>query len=372
MTKLKVQTIDENGVEGFEELSMRNGSFVLNNNGRDINLDMAPRDVHHEEALTNFATGFRQGGFIWRDAMPTLSVSKQSNFYYQWDKEDAYEEGDRNNTSRQGDPPEDTPRLSEDRYEVQRYARSFFLHAETVANADSILNLQLAHMNVSMTRMNLASEIRTQTLLQSPSSFDSSVTLVLDATTTWLNTTTGVPGPNSNPIRDILNLETQVLVDVNQWLMNPIVFNAFIQHPEVQKYFIQKSGTPTIPNEAQIGDLFTNVLGMAPIRKAKAKRLSSGTHPYIWNNSVTGLHVPNGTPTGFDVSTAMRFRWDGTGVSPLKGFTSRDGYFIRTIPIETRGVLGGWKTYIFVYEQEKLISTFGGCLITNAVAAFLL
>lgn len=365
--RLKIKKTNEDGSEGFDTVELSNGAMQLD--GHTFNLDMSPRDVHTETALTNFATGFSQEGFIWRNVMPTLLVNKQSDTYYNWNREDAYEEGDRNNNARMGDVGEDSPRLSTDRYEVALRARSFFISSEALSNADSILNLQLAHMNRSMTILDIDSEARSAALLQSPSSFDTSVTKVLDVNTTWLNTNTNAPGPNSNPIKDLLDLGVASLIPTTKWIMNPIVFNAFIMHPEVQKYFIQKTGTPSLPTNGQLEELFSGIFGVAPIQIARARKLSGSAHPFIWNNSVTGVHVPRGTPTGMDTTTAYRFRWSGAGNSQLGGFSARDGYFVRTIPME-RGVLGGMKTFIFTYDTEKLVSTFGGALITGAVGAF--
>jgi hypothetical protein len=369
MATFKMLVSDESGNDTYQNAEWTPQGLKLGNEL--INLDMAPRDVHGEEFLANIAFGFKQSGFIWNEAVPTLNVSKQSDKYYEWDKEDSYEEALRINMSAQGEPAEFTPRFSSNRYQVTPYAAAFFLHTEAIANADAQLDLQAAHMNRIMTIMNLASEIRTQTLLQGAASYDASQTLTLTADTAWLNLTTGEPGPNSNPIRDLLGLQETVMLDVNQWIMNPTMFNAFILHPEVQKYIINKSGTPALPSTTQVQSIFSGLFGVAPIKIAKAKRLGSGgTHPYIWNNTAVGIHYPEGTPTGQDSTTAYRFRWNGTGDSPLRGFSQRDGFFVRTIPVDHRGMLGGYRTMLFTYEDLKLVSTFGGARIANAVAAF--
>lgn len=370
MSKFKMLMVNDDGTESYQDAEFTaNGMLKLGNDT--LNLDFGARDVHGEEFLANIAFGFNQKGFIWRDVVPTLNVDYQSDKYYQWDKEDSYEEALRINTSSQAEPPEFSPRLSQDRYQVTPYAASFFLHTEAVANSDAMLNIQMAHMNRIMKIMDLASEIRTQTLLQASTSYDASQTLTLDVNTTWLNLTTGLPGPQSNPVKNLLTLEEASLLDVSQWIFNPTVYNAFILHPETQKYIINKTGTPSLPTPEQMMGLFEGLFGVAPIKKAKARRLgSAGAHPFIWNNTAVGVHYPDGTPTGQDSTTAYRFRWNGTGDSPLRGFSQRDGFFVRTIPIEHRGMLGGYRTMLFTYEDLKLISTFGGCRIANAVAAF--
>lgn len=328
-----------------------------------IRLDLGPRDVHQDAALATLAFGFKQTGFVAPEVVLTIPVDQMSNKYYQWNKDDVYEEADLINNAPEGDVPEIGPRLSLDSYNVKCYAISTFVRTEVVANADSAIRPRMAAVKRCMNVMQLANEIRKAAPLQNTANFDANLVKTLNSTTAWFNRTSGLY--QGDPIKDLQDLMEASLRPVNKIVMNRSVANVFSRHPNVQKYF-QAKQSPQLPTTEQLSGMFN----LPPITVADARRrVSASSYPYIWGDDVTLLHVPDGQPTGEDVVNLANFRWTGQN-SSLQGKVGMEGGFmVRSYFDERRGVLGGEKVIVFVFEDEKIVSKSIGGLIKNAVIA---
>jgi hypothetical protein len=330
-----------------------------------IRLDLGPRDVHQDAALATLAFGFKQTGFVASETVLTIPVDQMSNKYYQWNKDDVYEEADLINNAPEGDVPEIGPRLSLDSYNVKCYAISTFVRTEVVANADSAIRPRMAAVKRCMNVMQIANEIRKAAPLQNTANFDANlVKTLVSGTSAWFNRTSGAY--LGDPIKDLQDLMEASLRPVNRIVMNRSVANVFSRHPNVQKYFQSKAGQPQLPSPDQMQSLFN----LPPITVAEARRrVSASSYPYIWGDDVTLLHMPEGQPTGEDVVNLANFRWTGQNSSLSGKVGMEGGFMVRSYFDERRGVLGGEKVIVFVFEDEKIVSKSVGGLIKNAIVA---
>lgn len=363
--KFKHYEIDEHG----NQVARGDGQLYANAiqlGDRLIRMDLGPRDVHLDAALASFCTGFRQKGFVADEVALTVPVDHLSDKYWQWNKDDTFEEADLINNAPEGDVAEISPRPSNDSYLCKLYAISTFVRSEVVSNADSALKPRMAAAKRCMSAMLLANEVRKQAPLQNVANFDANLVKTMTGATAWLDLTTGLPGASSDPIKDVQDILEASLMPVTKMVMNRTVLHAMSRHPKVQSYFQAKDGTPQIPTPDQLSRLFE----LPPIVVADAKRKVGSGYPYIWGNDVTLIHKPDGLPTGEDIVNLANFRWTGQG-SPLSGSVAIDnGFMVRSYFDEKRGVLGGEKIIFFVFEDEKVVTTSVGGLLKGVVGTY--
>ena len=122
------------------------------------------RDVHVDAALTNLAIGYHPSMFVAEEAIAVVPVKKESDKYYVWDKQSAFQDyealradGARSNLVDFG--------LSTATYSANEYALSTKVTDRQKDNADSVLRLRESKMRRVQDLLILAQERRVSTLL---------------------------------------------------------------------------------------------------------------------------------------------------------------------------------------------------------------
>lgn len=218
---------------------------------------LTPTDVHYDEMLSNLVVAHTQdkSNFISEKIFPRVSVRKQSDKYYIWD---------RNNFNRTDNVKKLAPgtatetiglTLSSDAYFAEVYGLGFQIDEQTLANADDQLNI----------RETGAYALAEQMLIHRENLWISTYF----APGVWNNQWTGVAATpaanqfvkwsdyvNSTPIVDVLNMKRAAFLRSggfrpNVMVMTRDVRDKLVNHPDLLS---RLNGGATVTNTALITD----------------------------------------------------------------------------------------------------------------------
>jgi hypothetical protein len=368
--------LEFNGMPGQQvqpvQYDLATGQFCMaDQDGRLVALDLGQGDVHFDAPLAAFAPGYAldQKLLIADKAMPPCLVEKASDYYWVHDVDDLYEMPQQTVVAPGGNVPEISPRQSTSQYVTLPRAMATFLPSEVEGNSDAALILAQRYMQLPMTKLLIMREYRVAQALQNASAYASANKITLAAGTRWNG------GGTSDPVANLLQLIDESLVEITGIYMSRRTYNAFVQNPNVQKYWAFKDIGKPKPNVAQTADI-SAILSLPPIIVGgqKYKNPTTGTRDYIWGNDVVLLHHPEQMPAiGLPIA-ACTFRFSGGlqgGVNSqlskaLQQLTFSNGWGVRAFYDVNRGPQGGRKVIVFHQDAEMVIDTKVAGLIIGA------
>lgn len=314
--------------------------------------DLGAVDVHIPSALSSYAAGYKIEGGVAEIVAPVVMTNKASDYFFTFDKDDAFEsasslvqaEGDR--------VKEISPRKSNTLFTTVPYALGAFIPQGVIANADAPLNPRMAAISRVMNVMLLAREERTAAIFNLTDF--AGYTSALGSTTKWNG------GTSSDPKLDLDLAEESALLNPTMLVMNKKVFNAFARNPNISKYSVYKDNK----NSMNPADLQA-ALDLPPIVIAnmKGKSVSAGTYGYIWDNVVVSMHNQPGVPADqMTIGCAKTFRWSKGGLG-----MDANGFRVRMFFDPTRGQDGGEVIVVAVNEVPQLTGVPTSYLLTSVV-----
>lgn len=321
-----------------------------------ITMDLGPTDVHIASAMPNFASGYTNEAPIADLVAPPLLVGKQTDDYFQFAKEDAFQRVSPLQTAGGGEPGEVSPRLSNAQYSAKGRALAGWVSTEVSANEDVPLRILQATMRRVIGALELEREIRVQAKFGVSTAYDSSVVTTLTSGFQWDG------GASSDPIKDI---HTQMLASwgpITGIVLSWPLFMAFQRNSVVKSYIFAKNSIEPIPNAQRMGP----ILDLPPIHVGKMQYINdSGVKTYVWGNNALFIRQPLQMPPTDqqDVATGYTFRWS-TPKAPNGSVSG--GFVVRQFFTENRGALGGQKIVCAHYDDERITSQFAAGLIVNA------
>lgn len=323
-----------------------------------VKMDLGIGDVHVPAALPNFLMGYRNNPPMADVISPPVMSSKQSDYFWQFAKEDAFQRALPVGGAGGAIVHEVNPRPSNTLYGTVGRSLGGFLATELQANADPALKISQATMRRIVNALLLEREIRCANLYGASGSYDSSV--VAAATAPWNG------GAASDPVNDILARKHTFWGNASGALISEKVWDAFVTNPAVRGYYAFNGSTAPMPTPEQI----QAILKLPPFYVAAMKYInSSGNLDYVWGNNAVLFQQPSELPpqTAEEISTGYTFRWDLTGLGVADGVV-KDGMMVRQFFDPTRGDMGGWKIVLVHYDTEVVTSKFAAGLITSAYA----
>ena len=340
--------------------------------GRLVKMDLGTADVHVDAAMQNYITGYKPADMIADAVSPPVVVNKTSNYFFQFDPDNALAVTDGTQTAPGADPPMINPKLSTTRYSTLGYSLGGILPTEVISNQDAPLNLQMATLRMIMDRLALNREARVKTIAYSSSNFTGTHLLDLSgvaATRKWNG------GSAATPVRDIKSLMEASLMPITDMAMSLDTWNAFTENANVQGFVAFKSGSPPLPGTTQ-AELFCALLKLprVHISEVRAKNVTAGTYPYVWANDVILFRAPATQVTDVDISTFKTFRWNGAGDnSPLNdsisgGGPAMNGWTVRSFFNPYKGGRGVHVVLVTHNDAEMLIDQRVGGYIKGATA----
>lgn len=357
---IQVPIVGENGQPTGQTMlvDLHNNSVEMADaSGRLVKMDLGTGDVHLEVPLANYATGYKMDGGVADRVSPIVMVDKQSDKFWQWDKDDAFEQAFDIVNTPGANPTEITPRQSSTRYETVQRALATFLPSEVEANADNALMLAMRYMSRPMYALMLAREKRVADMCMTAASYATAYKKTLSASEKWNG------GSGSDPIANIHERMEAPLKPIKYMVMNERVYNAFQRNAQVQKYVASKTNVKPLQNNLSSKE-WSAILELPEIIVAKQKYKTPSGYDYIFPNSVALFHLPEKMPPMGEPISWNTFRWKGG--TTAEGVTVEGGFAVRSFFNQYRGAAGGRQIIVFHQDHDMFIEQAVSGLIVDA------
>jgi hypothetical protein len=318
--------------------------------------DLSVAGVHTASALASFITGYRNEGVVADIVCPPLMVSKASDYYYTFSKNDVFRRVNTTLASEDAEPVEVGPTLSSSTFTCKAYGVSSFIAQGVEANADPGINPMLAAMRRCLAVMAIEREHRVQALLNNATTF-ASYTSTLSSSNYWAD------GASSDPVADIMTAQETADMPITHMVVSRKSWNRFIKNAQVAKYsqFAATDALSLDPGSLMARLGFAGIQVLISDMKSESTTSGTTTLSYVWDDDAFFLHIPAGAdadPT--EIPTCRNFRW-------LKDGASRDtmGFRVREWDVPGRGQDGGKKIAVVCNEVETVVAANTGYLLIN-------
>ena len=312
-------------------------------------------DVHIKSALPNYASGYTNFTPMADLISPPVPVTRDTNYFWEFQKEDAFQRAMGIQTAPGGGVNEIQPRLlGTSSYKVVPRALGAFVSTELEANADAPLKIRAAHVRRVVEAMKLEREIRVAALLRTSGSWSSATTLASGYQ--WNG------GANSDPVKDIHSVLDSSYGEVTGIGLAGKTYRGYTRNPAVRGYIAFKDKTDGVPSASDL----QAQLRLPPFFICEMRYInSSGTLSFVWGEDVVLFRNPSEMPptSQEDVATSYTFRWV---TPPTPDGTQSGGFVVRQYYLQDRGPQGGTKIVCVNYDAEKITSKYIGNLLINA------
>lgn len=252
---------------------------------------MKVRDVHVDQVLTNFSIGYHPFGMIAEQIVPVIPVNNESDKYYVWDRQSAFNVSATGKMSLRADKSEAKEvdfKLSTATYTAEEYALKILLSDREKANADSALRLRESKLRRLQDLLMLEQEIRVGTLLTTGANWASGHTT--SPSTKW-DAASGVTiEANIDTAKEAVRKAIGVLPNT---LVIPASVAVVVKKDPTLRELIKYTQNSLLVN----GDLPPTMFGMRVVMPgatytASLEGASSVTYTDIWGDNVLLLYVP--------------------------------------------------------------------------------
>jgi len=270
-------------------------------------------DVHIDSALSEIAIAYKNKSFIADQVFPLVTVEKQSDKYYIWDKGSWLT--NQVEIRVPGDLyPEGRMKLSNDEYFADIFHLGYAIPWEKKKNADVAINLERSGTNWLAHQFALNREIQIAADIFVTAVWDTNPD-VGDDFVAWDDE------DNSNPPEDIDTYKDTVLqntgVEPNTLVIGKQVFSKLRRNPILLDMF--KYTGKGILNEAQVAealDIERLIIGKA-VQRTSIEGATTAVQAFVWGKNALLLYVAP-APAIDEPSAGYTFVWDLDG----SGFTT--------------------------------------------------
>lgn len=355
-----------NGFQGGE-VDLHNNTITMTDaNGQLVKMDLGVTDVHIDAALTNYINGYKPAEFMADQVAPPVIVAKASNFYFQFDPDNALATVDGTQVAPGADPPVVTPKLSSTRYSTLGYSLASVIPTEVLANQDAPLNMQMTATRMIMDRLMLNREVRVKNIAYSTANFTGAHLVDLTGSPSTLKWNGGTA---SDPVANIMAIQEAALMPITDMLMSLDTWNAFTRNAAVQKYTGFKQQVQGIPTPDQRA-AFSSFLNLPRIHVAETRAKSAaGVYPFVWSGDVVLFRRPPQDVSDMDVATFKTFRWNGAEGNTLPtefGGQINGGLTVRSFFNPFKGKRGVHTVIVAHDDAEQFMTANVGGLIHGA------
>ncbi|MFA6048270.1 MAG: hypothetical protein WC737_05695 [Parcubacteria group bacterium] len=318
-------------------------------------------EVHIDVALSNMSLGYHPTGMIAEDIFPVISVAKESDKYYAWNKGEAFRVPD--NTKRADGTRSKRVGFTVDgsnSYLAEEYALSAEVTDRQAANADSVLNLRMSKSRRVKDLIMLDQEIRVATLLTTQANWASTNRVQLSGTQQW---------NNASYDTDNITYAIEAIIDAGREAIrqqtgghepNKIIIPSAIAKIMKRDVTIRDLIKYTHQNLLVDGDLPPILWNMKVLIPKAAKNTNkegnaTQTLSDVWGKHVVLIYAPD-APAIDELSCGYIFRAKNAAHTPWGVRTWRE-------EAEKKDVFE-----VEVCQDEKLVSNVAGYFIEDAIA----
>lgn len=269
-------------------------------------------DVHIDAALSELSIAYKNKSFIADQVFPLVTVEKQSDKYYVWDKGSWLTNQVEVRTP--GDTyPEGRMKLSNDEYFADIYHLGYAIPWEKKKNADKAIELEKAGTNWLAHQFALNREVQIAADVFTTGVWDTNPTVGADFTA-WDDFDNSDPPDDIDTYRDTVLQNTGVLP--NTLVIGKQVLSKLRRHPLLLDMF--KYTGKGILTEAQVAealDVERLLVGSAVQRTSNEG--ATAVQAFVWGKNALLLYVPP-APALEEPAAGYTFVWDLEG----SGFTT--------------------------------------------------
>ena len=314
------------------------------------------KDVHVNQAMTNVAIGYHPHGLIAEQIFPIIPVSKESDYYYVWNRDEAFRI---ENTLRADGAEANEVEFNVDKelYGAEEYALKTGVTDRQMENSDSVLNLKISKQKRLQDKLLIDLEMRIATLLTTEANYATTNYLALTGTMRF-NDSGYVAAETADPTYSV-----ESRIDVGKEAIrkqcgglepNVIIIPSAVAKVVKKNKTVRDLIKYTHADLLVDGDLPPQLWGMKVLipkgtYATAVEGASSQTMGDIWGNNIIMLYV-NPSPAIDAVSCGYIFR--------SKGWTTREWReeWKKRDVVETG--------YI---QAEKLVSNVAGYLLETVI-----
>jgi len=270
-------------------------------------------DVHIDAALSEIAIAYKNTQFIADQVFPLVTVDKQSDKYYVWDKGSWLTNQVEKRTP--GDTyPEGRMKLSDDEYFCDIYHLGYAIPWEKKKNADAAINLERSGTTWLANQFALNREIQLAADIFTTSVWDTDPTVGTDFTA-WDDYDNSDPPDDIDTYRDTVLQNTGVLP--NTLVIGKQVLSKLKRHPLLlDMYKYTGRGILTEAQVAEALDVERLIVGSA-VQRTSNEGASTAVQAFVWGKHALLMYVPP-APALEEPAAGYTFVWDLEG----SGFTT--------------------------------------------------
>ncbi len=308
------------------------------------------KDLHVDKLLTDFSVKYRNEEMIWPFILPIVKVTKRSDKFMKYTKEDGFRLSD-DRIGPKSMPNEVDWGATPDNYAVIDHALADWLPQETIDNADDPVQPEIDTVDFLNELEDVAQEKRASDLVFNATSYPVGNKVQLAGNDQW-------GGNSDDPIQDVLTAVEGCFKRANTIVFGADVWKVYRALPEVLdavKSSTRYQGSPGgLASSDEVAGLFEVervIVGRS--RYISSKEGQAATFARLWGKHVAALHVvpkPTIKSITFGVTFAEMLR------EIQRDFDKK------------RGIKGAHFFKIAWNSIEKLICTDLGYFIEDAVA----
>jgi hypothetical protein len=307
------------------------------------------KSLHVDAVLTDLSIRYKNEQMIWPALMPAVKVSKRSDKFFVYKKEDSYRLAD-DAVAPRSMPNEITWGLLEDNYSVKDHALGDWLPQEVIDNADNPLQPEADTVDFLNMLLDVTQEKRVADIVFSAPVYPTENKVALSGTAQW-------GGAADDPIGDVMKAVEGCFLRANTLVFGAEAWSKFRQLPEVIDAVKSAarpaggSGYATAPEVAALFEVEQVLVGRA--RYITSKEGQTPSYTRLWGKHCAALHTAK-----------------NPGVRSITfGLTFCE--MLREVQREfdaKRGVKGAHYLKVAWNSDEKVIAPELGYLIQNAIA----
>lgn len=266
-------------------------------------------NVHFDQILTNISTAWPiNQNFVGEKLFPAITVKKQSDKYYVFDRETTKIEA--HDVRAPGAIADEIPgrTLSLDSYYSSEHALQIAVTDEERTNADTPLTPDADAVELVTMRIMLARELAMKTMATTAANYASGHTVTLSGTTQWNDYV------NSNPIADfrtgVRAIHSKLFMPPNMTIIPWLVMSTLEDHPDFIER-IKYSERGILTEEiigAVIGIPSVTVPGVGYSTAAVGVAPTAANITYLWGKDVIIAFVPP-NPGIKQIGFGYEFNW---------------------------------------------------------------
>ena len=312
-------------------------------------------NVHIDKVLTNMSMGYQNLDFVGQTLTPVVPVTKQSDKYYEFDREHWRVEP--SDTLRApGSPAIEIPGLtvSVNPYYANEHALKVLVTDEETANADSPLNPRADGTELVTERLHLRKEIAIRDMVVTTTNYAAGHSATLSGTAQWSDHTNGDSDPigNFRTARD--QIHSQIFKTPNTSIVPWEVMSGLEDHPDFIER-IKYSERGVISHEILSALLNMPKMVVPGAGYNSANPGQADAIGYIWGKDVVIAYVPE-RPAMKTPAFMYEFNW---------GFSSGSRFLVDRWRDTDR--VGEWVRARERYDHRRIAVDGSG----NSIAGFI-